>query len=1200
MAEGSAAESIFFAALERAPAAQRAAFLDEACAGDEGLRRRVERLLAAHPQVGDFLERPVAEGAELAAFAPATNPSAPAPADQRPSEAPGAVLGPYRLLEPLGEGGFGIVYRAEQQQPVRRRVALKVLRPGMEGRPVIARFEAERQALALMDHPNIARVLDAGEAAPAYLGGPPRPYFVMELVEGVPLTEFCDRERLTPRERLELFLSVCRAVQHAHQKGIIHRDIKPSNVLANRQDGVAVVKVIDFGIAKALQQRLTDKTLVTGVAQVVGTPLYMSPEQAEPGAVDIDTRTDIYSLGVLLYELLTGTTPFDRERLRGASLDELRRIICEEEAPRPSARVSTLGPAAATLSEQRRTDPRQLGQLLRGELDWVVMKCLEKDRSRRYETADALAKDVARYLADEPVEACPPSASYRLGKFLRKHRRQLITAAAFLSLVAAGGLLAGWQAVREAEAERDRALEQARRTAAVRDTLDRVRALREDARKEQDPGRWAKAREQAQRALALVESGPADAALAAQVKQVQDELDDEEKDRRLVADLEAARLAQGETVFGQNRFALERAIPRYRKALRAYGLPVGEGDPAAAAARLRGRPPEVRQALSAVLDEWLDLTANPASQVREPHLGWLRALAAARLDGGQMRELRAAGRDPDPARRRVALERLARAPDLSRWPPAKVVWLARRLLAAQATPSAVRLLRRAWRQYPGDFWVNEILGLVVKDTEPQRWAEAVRHLTAAVALRPNSPGAHLNLGRALEAGGQLDEAITCFHQAIALDPNYAAAHNNLGMALYAKGRLDEAIARYRKAIALDPNYAPAHNNLGKALADQGEVDEAIARYRQAIALDPKYALAHVNLGLALAGKGRLDEAIACYRRAIALDPKFVGAYYSLAGPLYAKGRVDEAIAYCRQAIALDPKNARAHVNLGMALAGKGQGDEAVACFRRAVELAPMFAPAHFHLGRALYGKGRVDEAIACYRRAIATDPKFAEAHCNLGGALLGKGDFRAALASNRTGHALGSRRKDWRYPSAAWVKASERLVQLDDLLPAIGKGKARPAGPAECLELAAFCRSLKRRPAAAVRFYTEAFTAQPNLAADLRAAHRYHAAQAAALAGCGTGRDVPKPDTRERARLRAQALDWLRADLTAWQKLLPKAPDKTRVALGQELQHRQQDPDLTGVRDQAALAKLPEAERKEWAKFWDDVGALLVKAGPKK
>jgi serine/threonine protein kinase len=418
---------IFGEALECATPAQQAAYLERACAGDTALRARVEALLHAHQGVGHFLE------------------ASSAPADSSATAAPGA-LGPYRLKEPLGEGGFGIVYRAEQLQPVRRKVALKVLKPGMDSQQVIARFEAERQALALMDHPHIARVLDAGEAPPVCAGGPPRPYFVMELVEGVPLTDFCDQERLTPRERLKLFGNVCQAVQHAHQKGIIHRDLKPSNILVSRQEGVAVVKVIDFGIAKALDQRLTDKTLVTSAAQVMGTPLYMSPEQAEPGAVDIDTRSDIYALGVVLYELLTGTTPFARERLRAVSFDELRRIIREEEPPRPSTRISTLGPAALTLSEQRRTDPRQLGQLLRGELDWVVMKCLEKERGRRYETADALARDVARYLADEPVEACPPSVGYRLGKFLRRHRRPLATAAAFLVLLAAA--VACWPAGR--------------------------------------------------------------------------------------------------------------------------------------------------------------------------------------------------------------------------------------------------------------------------------------------------------------------------------------------------------------------------------------------------------------------------------------------------------------------------------------------------------------------------------------------------------------------------------------------------------------------------------------------------------------------------------------------------------------------------------------------------------------------------------
>jgi serine/threonine protein kinase/tetratricopeptide (TPR) repeat protein len=395
------ARSVFLDALERGPD-EWPPFLAEACGADTALRARVEQLLRAHQAMGS-----IQGGAADAPAATAADPI---------GEGPGTVLGPYKLLEQIGEGGFGVVFMAEQTRPLCRKVALKVLKPGMDTRQVVARFEAERQALALMDHPHIARVFDGGETASG------RPYFVMELVRGIPITAFCDQNQLSVRQRLELFLSVCQAVRHAHQKGIIHRDLKPSNVLVTLHDGTPVVKVIDFGIAKATGQRLTDKTLFTGFAQMIGTPLYMSPEQAALSGLDVDTRSDIYSLGVLLYELLTGTTPVDRERLSRVGYDELRRIINEEEPPRPSTRISTLGRAATILSTQRQSDPKRLSRLFRGELDWIVMKCLEKDRGRRYDTAHGLANDIERYLRDEPVLACPPSAAYRLRKWLRKHR----------------------------------------------------------------------------------------------------------------------------------------------------------------------------------------------------------------------------------------------------------------------------------------------------------------------------------------------------------------------------------------------------------------------------------------------------------------------------------------------------------------------------------------------------------------------------------------------------------------------------------------------------------------------------------------------------------------------------------------------------------------------------------------------------------
>jgi serine/threonine protein kinase/tetratricopeptide (TPR) repeat protein len=439
--------TVFTAALECVSATDRDAYLERACAGDSALRVRVDALLRAHDRAGGFLGRG----------------PGPAPTPEPTTAEPAAgtlVAGRYKLLERVGEGGMGEVWMAEQAEPVRRTVALKLIKPGMDTRAVVARFEAERQALALMDHPNIAKVLDGGVTE----GG--RPFFVMELVKGVPITRYCDDKRLTVRDRLALFADVCRAVQHAHQKGVIHRDLKPSNVLVAPYDGRPVAKVIDFGVAKATGRKLTEATLFTGFGAVVGTPEYMSPEQAEVNNQDIDTRSDVYSLGVLLYELLTGTTPLTRRRVKEAALLEVLRLVREEEPPRPSTRLSSTAelPAVAAV---RGTEPARLARLLRGELDWIVMKALEKDRARRYETATGLAADVDRYLADEPVLVCPPGAAYRLRKFARKHRAELTTAAAIAFLLVAGTAVSAWQAWRATRAERaegeKRAKEQAQK-----------------------------------------------------------------------------------------------------------------------------------------------------------------------------------------------------------------------------------------------------------------------------------------------------------------------------------------------------------------------------------------------------------------------------------------------------------------------------------------------------------------------------------------------------------------------------------------------------------------------------------------------------------------------------------------------------------------------------------------------------------------
>jgi eukaryotic-like serine/threonine-protein kinase len=448
----SAREKLFNMALDHPAGEARESFLRAACGDDEHLLAEIHSLLKAHAEAAGFLRTIPPDVEHRQEEGDPTQFST-------GREYPSQMIGRYKLLQMIGEGGFGSVWMAEQKEPVKRRVALKIIKLGMDTRQVVARFEAERQALAMMDHPNIARVLDAGATE---LG---RPFFVMELVKGEPLTAYCDRHNYSILQRLDLFVQVCKAVQHAHQKGIIHRDLKPGNVLVATQDGAPHAKVIDFGIAKAISRQLTEKTLFTEHRQLIGTPEYMSPEQAE-GSLDIDTRTDVYSLGVLLYELLTGSTPFDNTSLRAAAYAEIQRIIREVEPPRPSTRLSQSQDTLASIAARRHIEPRRLGTIIRGELDWIVMKCLEKDRARRYETANAIAEDVRRYLIQDPIFAGPRSRSYRMAKMVRRHRRMFASAAAVM-LALTLGLTAASYGLVEARAERDAkalALEEAQRS----------------------------------------------------------------------------------------------------------------------------------------------------------------------------------------------------------------------------------------------------------------------------------------------------------------------------------------------------------------------------------------------------------------------------------------------------------------------------------------------------------------------------------------------------------------------------------------------------------------------------------------------------------------------------------------------------------------------------------------------------------------
>ncbi|MCI0539839.1 MAG: serine/threonine-protein kinase [Verrucomicrobiales bacterium] len=439
------------------PAAERAAYLEATCEGQPAVRARVERMLevggiAALLQHSADETVPLEIEADLARWKP---------------EEGGERIGNYKLLQQIGQGGFGIVWMAEQIEPVRRRVALKIIKLGMDTKEVIARFEQERQALAMMDHPNIAKVFDAGVTPTG------RPFFVMELVRGIKITEYCDQANLSTAERLALFIAVCHAVQHAHQKGIIHRDLKPSNILVTLHDGVPVPKVIDFGVAKATQsERLTDLTFFTQFEQMIGTPLYMSPEQAEMSGLDIDTRSDIYSLGVLLYELLAGRTPFDPQELIRKGLDEIRRAIREQEPPKPSTALHTMAAAArTTIAQHRQADGAKLMGLIRGDLDWIVMKALEKDRTRRYETANGLAADLKRHLSHEPVLACPPSAKYRLQKAFGRNKLLFTSAGAVAIALVLGMLVSSWQMLVARRARQGEAEQRDQATARLFDSL---------------------------------------------------------------------------------------------------------------------------------------------------------------------------------------------------------------------------------------------------------------------------------------------------------------------------------------------------------------------------------------------------------------------------------------------------------------------------------------------------------------------------------------------------------------------------------------------------------------------------------------------------------------------------------------------------------------------------------------------------------
>ncbi|MBL8755418.1 MAG: serine/threonine protein kinase [Planctomycetes bacterium] len=935
------------------PAGGRADFLAKACAGDDDLRRRVLAMLGAADD-GNFLSAP-------------TGPLGAAgdgPAVLR--EGPGTRIGPYKLLQQIGEGGFGVVFLAEQEQPVARMVALKIVKLGMDTRQVIARFEQERQALALMDHPNIARVLDAGATDTG------RPYFVMDLVKGDPIVDYCDRNRLTLGERLALFTQVCHAVQHAHGKGIIHRDLKSSNVLVGTSDGRPLAKVIDFGIAKATSQKLTDKTLFTEHQQVVGTLQYMSPEQAA-GSLDIDTRTDVYSLGVLLYELLTGSTPFDRKTIQDAMLGEIQRMIREVDPPRPSTRLSDSHDTLASIAAHRRVEPARLGLLLRGDLDWIVMMALEKDRGRRYGTADGLAADIARHLAGEPVVAAPASRTYRLRKFVRRHRGKVL-AGALVALSLLGGIVvSGWQA----------------RVAAV----------------------------EAKRAL------DAEATTRKRAAELQ-----------LVIDFQGSMLEQVDATRAGMQLS-DDVLARFDAALRKAGVPDAERVPMQASFQAAWQRLNATDVARELVDHTILQPA--VATIARTLAGQPTVAASMRqVLGNRYRELGMYDRALPLLQAAVAtlraelgaehLNTLLAIEDLARLHQD-------RMDAAEAQPLVDEALATARRTLgelaPLTVRMVNAMGLQLRArgelaaAEPWYREALAKFRQIHGESHERTLTAQNNLGYLLGELGKLDEAEPMLRDAIqksraAFGDDHSTTlsiGNNLAIVLQDVGKPAEAepllkaqLDAYRRQGGEEhPDTLRTLNNLGQLLKDLGRAGEAEPLLREALAGRlRRYGKEHTdtlvpmnNLGLLLTEQGRLDEAEPLLREALALRQRLRGPDHAdtlastnnLANLLLGRKRHAEAEPLLREVLARQrrvfgddhPATLTALNNLGMVLYLAGRAADAEPFLREAVSrLRGKLGDDHQYTTQgmgnhasALVALRRYDEAEALYQSALDTQTR---------------------------------------------------------------------------------------------------------------------------------------------------------------------------------------------------------------------------------
>jgi serine/threonine-protein kinase len=1028
---------------------------------------------------------------------------------------PAARTERLRLLGEIARGGMGAILKGRDED-IGRDLAVKVLLEKHRDRPeLIRRFIEEAQIGGQLQHPGVVPIYELGAFTDR------RPYFTMKLVKGRTLADLLaarpDPTHDQPRA-LGIFLQVCQTVAYAHARGVIHRDLKPSNVMVG---GFGEVQVMDWGLAKVLPKGgIADDETAGGLAEhetviatargrsdaelsqvgsVLGTPAYMAPEQAR-GEIDrVDERADVFALGSMLCEVLTGRPAF-----LGRSAGEIHRKAARGELADAFARLDACGAHPELLA--------------------LARVCLASEREDRPRDAGGVASSLSSYLAGvqerlRQAELARAQADARAEEERKRRKLALALAAAVVALMAVGGTGATiYLQQRQAQA--------ARLAVALRD----VELLRQQAQSdpEGDPTKWRAAVAATERAADLL--GPLiDARSRRRVRDLQEEVrqaaEAAEADAKLLRAVVDIRSAEADDPDGSISDA------DYARAFRNAGLDVDTLGPDAAGAKIRTRPPGVALAVAAALDDW----TNQRRRVRpKDETGWGRLSATARaVDRDETRDrLRAIWAQADRKAQRGPLLGLAKEADPQAWPPASLILLADALYAADERDAAIELLRRAQAHQPGDVWLSYRLALWLEAMHPPRTEEAIGYYRAARALRPETAHA---LAHLLERRGRGEEAVAVFQDLVRLRLDNGRHWGCYGRLLKDRGdptgagvALEKAVAALREAIRLRPDGAIAHTNLGNALRDQGKLAEAVAEFGEAIRLQPDEADAHNSLGNALRDQGKLAEAVAEFGEAIRLRP-------------------DDALA-------------------------------------------------DYNLGLALSSQGKVSEAIAAYREAIRLKPDYIEAHYNLGHVLQQQGHFREGLDEMRRGHELGSQRPDWRHPSPEWLRRAERLAALEARLPAVIRGEDKPEDGAEGTTLADMAYKAGRHGASA-RLYDGAFRSDPKLAEDMNAQHRYNAACAAALAGCGQGKDNPPPDAAARAKLRGQALGWLKDELAAWSKMLDDGNPAARAAARPALDHWKVDTGLAGLRDEAELAKFPDEERAACRALWTEVDHLRERAG---